>query len=143
MSDDPVVAPAPVRAKPESLRGRTLTASLTVKDLERSLSWYVDVVGFTVDRRFERDAALTAVSLKAGRVRLLITQDDGGRGWDRVKGEGMSLQITTVQNVDEIAQRIRERGGVLESEPVDAPWGPRVFRVKDPDGFRITFSSES
>src|SRR5439155_10242433 len=129
------------RAKPESLRARTISASLTVKDLQKSLTWYQDVVGFTVDRKHEREGKLIAVSLKAGDVRLLITQDDGARGWDRVKGEGFSLQITTDQNVDEIANRIKAFGGTLEAEPADMPWGARVFRLRDPDGFRSAISS--
>jgi predicted enzyme related to lactoylglutathione lyase len=49
--------------------------------------------------------------------------------------------ITTAQNVDEIANRIKAQGGTLASEPADMPWGARVFRVQDPDGFRIAFSS--
>ena len=83
-----------------------------------------------------------AVSLKAGDVRLLIGQDNGAKGWDRVKGEGFSLQITTDQNVDELARRIQELGGTLDSEPDDTPWGARVFRLRDPDGFKLVISSE-
>ena len=141
-TNSPVPDGATERAIPESLRGRTLSVALTVKDLEKSLAWYRDVVGFTVDRRHERDGKLLAVSLKAGDVRILIGQDDGAKGWDRVKGEGFSLQITTVQNVDELAQRIKELGGTLLSEPADMPWGPRMFRLQDPDGFKLTISSE-
>jgi lactoylglutathione lyase len=121
--------------------GRTISASLTVKDLQKSLDWYQDVVGFTVDRRHEREGKLVAVSLKAGEVRILIGQDDGAKGWDRAKGEGFSLHITTDQNIDELANGIKARGGNLLSEPVDMPWGPRVFRVQDPDGFKIAISS--
>ena len=126
----------------QSFRGRTLTASLTVKDLQKSLAWYRDVVGFTVDQNHEREGKLTAVSLKAGDVRLLIVLDDGARGWDRVKGEGFSLQIITDQNVDEIAKRIKDLGGTLESPPADTPWGARVFRVRDPDGFKLVISHD-
>jgi uncharacterized glyoxalase superfamily protein PhnB len=50
--------------------------------------------------------------------------------------------ITTAQDVDELAAGIKERGGTLDAEPADMPWGPRVFRVRDPDGFRIAISSE-
>lgn len=32
-------------------------------------------------------------------------------------------------------------GGALESEPMDMPWGARVFRVLDPDGFKLAISS--
>ena len=52
----------------------SLEASLTVKDLENSLAWYRDVMGFTVDRKHERAGKLMAVSLRAGAVRLLISQ---------------------------------------------------------------------
>ena len=129
------------RADPELFRGRALTVSLTVKDLQKSLAWYRDVVGFSIDRKMEREGKLRAVVLKAGDVQLSINQDDGAKGWDRIKGEGFSLRITTDQSVDEIAKRIKERGGTLDSEPADMPWGARIFRLRDPDGFKLTISS--
>jgi lactoylglutathione lyase len=128
-------------SNPASFRGRTLSVSLTVKDLQKSMAWYRDVLGFTIDRRLEREGKLRGVALKAGDVQLSINQDDGGRGWDRVKGEGFSLRITTDQSIDEIAKRIRELGGTLDSEPADMPWGARIFRLRDPDGFKLTISS--
>jgi uncharacterized glyoxalase superfamily protein PhnB len=141
-SESPAHAGAGERAEPASFRARSLSISLTVMDLRKSLAWYHEVVGFTVDNRYERDGALRAVALKAGDVRILLNQDDGGKGWDRVKGEGFSVQFTTAQNIDDVATRIREHGGTLESEPSDMPWGVRMFRLRDPDGFRLTISSE-
>ena len=130
------------RSLPESFRGRNLSASLTVKDLHRSLDWYRNVLGFTVDQKHEREGMLVAVSLKAGAVRILLGQDDGAKGLDRAKGEGFSLMITTAQDVNEIAAGIKARGGTLDSEPADAPWGARFFRLRDPDGFKLTISTE-
>lgn len=130
------------RVQPESFRAREMTASLTVNDLKKSVAWYRDVVGFTVDREIERDGKLRAVAIKGGSVRILLNQDDGAKGTNRVKGEGFSLQLITAQSVDEIAKRIKELGGSLESEPADMPWGARVFRVRDPDGFKFAISSE-
>jgi lactoylglutathione lyase len=130
------------RAPSDSFEARELAASLTVKDLRASLAWYRDVVGFAVEREHAREGKLFAVSLRAGAVRILIGQDDGAKGLDREKGEGFSLMITTSQDADELARRIRERGGTLDSEPADTPWGARVFRVRDPDGFRFAISSE-
>jgi lactoylglutathione lyase len=138
----PVGPPRAERKQPESLRGRTLSVSLTVNDLERSLRWYRDVVGFTVDREYEREGKKMAVSLKAGVAPVLLTQDDGAKGSNRVKGDGFSFQITTTQNIDDIANRIKERGGSLESEPSDTRWGTRMFRLRDPDGFRVTITSD-
>ena len=36
----------------------------------------------------------------------------------------------------------KESGGILDSEPADMPWGARIFRLKDPDGFKLTISSD-
>lgn len=129
-------------SEPPSLQGLSLSASLTVKDLEKSLTFYRDVMGFSVDRKHEREGKLVAVSLKAGDVAILIAQDNGAKGWDRVKGEGFSLRITTDQDLDQMAARIKTFGIVLDTEPMTMPWGARVFRVRDPDGFIFAISSE-
>lgn len=125
--------------QPQPFHATALNASLTVKDLQQSVAWYA-AIGFVVDRRVEREGKLAAVSLRAGDVRILLNQDDGARGWDRAKGEGISLQIVTAQSVDAVADRIREHGGTLETEPADMPWGVRAFRVRDPDGFKLAIS---
>ena len=125
----------------DSLSATALGASLTVKDLRKSLAWYRDVVGFSVDREIERDGQLRAVALRAGTVRVLINQDDGAKGLDRAKGEGFSLMFTTSQSIDAIANGIKERGGALATEPADMPWGARVFRLVDPDGYKLVISS--
>jgi uncharacterized glyoxalase superfamily protein PhnB len=54
----------------------------------------------------------------------------------------MSMQFITSQSIDDLANRIKSGGGALESEPADMPWGVRMFRVRDPDGFKFAFSSE-
>ena len=123
-----------------SFVAESLQASLTVDDLAASVAWYRDVVGFTVDREHRRDERLFAVSLSAGTARILLTQDDGTRGADRVKGAGFSLMLTTTQSVDDLAAGIQARGGVLELPPTDMR-GMRAIRIQDPDGFRFTIAS--
>jgi len=126
--------------KSGSFQAQRLAASLTVKDLQKSITWYTEVLGFAIDRRIERDGKLRGVALKAGDVRLSINQDDGAKGWDRIKGQGFSLSITTDQSVDEIANRIKSHGYSLDLEPTDMPWGSRAIRVYDPDGFKLSIS---
>lgn len=123
----------------ETLNAQSLEVSLTVADVRRSATWYCDTLGFAIDREFEREGRLRAVSLRGGAVRILLSQDDGSKG-ERVKGEGFSIQITTPQSIDEIAARAKNAGAVLDTEPVDA-FGARVFRLRDPDGFRLVISS--
>ena len=124
-----------------TLDAQSLAASLTVRDLQTSLAWYRDVVGFTVDREFARDDRLFAVSLRAGQARVLLTQDDGAKGLDRERGVGFSLQLTTSQSVDAIAARITAHGGTLAAGPTDTRWGARMIRLEDPDGFKFVISS--
>jgi uncharacterized glyoxalase superfamily protein PhnB len=125
---------------PLELKGENLQASLTVRSLERSASWYCEGLGFAEDRRHERDGHLVAITLRAGAVRLLLTQDDGAKGVDRQKGEGISLQLTTHDSVDDIAARLVAYGVRLDTEPTTAPWGVRIIRLRDPDEFRWTIS---
>jgi predicted enzyme related to lactoylglutathione lyase len=128
-------------ADAEGFIAESLEASLTVRDLAASTAWYRDVVGFGVAREYRRDERLIAVAIQAGRVELLLVQDDGAKGLDRAKGEGCSLQLTTAQPIDALAARIVARGGVLDTAPFSMA-GKRAFRVRDPDGFRLTVSSK-
>ncbi len=129
------------RKQPENLRLRAAAPALTVNDLEASLSFYQDILGFWVADRIEEDGVLVAAMLHAGDVDLLIGQDDFAKGRDRLKGVGLRLYCITVQDIDELAETIKARGGTLDNEPTDQPWGTRDFAISDPDGFRLTFSS--
>lgn len=135
------VTSRPQRQRPETLRLREASPGFTVNDLQRSVAWYRDVLGFTVGERWEREGRLIGVELAAGRVRFMLSQDDWKKGRDRKKGEGFSMYCSTAQDVDALAGRVKARGGTLLHEPRDQPWGTRDFAVQDPDGFRITIAS--
>ena len=56
-----------VRRGPESLRLRSVTPSLTVDDLQRSLRFYTEALGFVVKERWTSDhGELRGVMLLAG-----------------------------------------------------------------------------
>jgi uncharacterized glyoxalase superfamily protein PhnB len=124
-----------------SFRPRALAVSLTVKDLNRSLRWYTEVLGFTKSRDFVRDGVMTGAALAAGDVEISLNQDDGKKGKDRVLGQGFSMRLTTEQSIDEVAARVTKGGGSLDSEPADMPWGARIFALTDPDGYKFVVSS--
>jgi lactoylglutathione lyase len=142
MTTDPNSTTGASRAQPESFRARALGAAITANDLNKSLAWYTDVVGFTIDQKYEREGKVVGVSLKAGDVGIILNQDDGAKGVGRVKGQGMAFQFTTAQKVDDIANRIKAAGGKLDMDPADMPWGARIFTLTDPDGFKIVISTE-
>jgi|SRR5215471_977884 len=134
-------APAKKAASSGVTRLTEAAPSFTVNDLQRSLAFYKDVLGFAVDERWERDGKLLGLSLQAGEVTFMIAQDDWQKGRDRRKGEGFRLYCSTKQNVDALAAGIKKRGGKLDSEPTDQPWGSRDFSLTDPDGFKITIGA--
>jgi uncharacterized glyoxalase superfamily protein PhnB len=129
------------RKKPESLRIREVSPTFTVNNLQKSLAWYRDVLGFVVDESWEEEGKVVGVSLRAGSAVVNLTQDDGKKGKNRVKGLGIRLFLTTAQDIDEIANSIKSRGGRLDSEPTDMPRGARVLSVVDPDGFKLTIGT--
>jgi uncharacterized glyoxalase superfamily protein PhnB len=136
-------APAKVRTSSGALKMSEASPGFTVNVLEKSLAWYRDIVGFVVEERWEREGKLTGVQLRAGDVVFMLGQDDWKKGRDRKKGEGFRLYCTTTQDVDVLAEKIVTRGGKLDQEPRDQPWGTRDFALTDPDGFKITIARET
>ena len=123
----------------ETLRLRSVEPSFTVGDLARSIDFYTNAVGFVVDEEYKSpDGTVMGVMLKAGTCRLGLTQDDWAKGRDRVKGVGVRVWCTTVQDIDAVAARIKGAGHTLAEEPKDQPWGGRTVAFDDPDGFHVT-----
>ena len=129
----------PARQQPETLRLRSLGPSLTATDLQRSIAFYRDVLGFMVGEEWRENGALAGVELTAGAVSFMLNQDDFAKGRDRKKGVGFRLRCHTAQDLDRLAAQIKARGGVLDQEPEDMPWGERLFMLSDPDGFKLSF----
>jgi uncharacterized glyoxalase superfamily protein PhnB len=124
----------------KTLNATGLMPSLTVDNLQRSLDFFTGL-GFEVEDRWEENGQLLGVMLKAGSVQLGLSQDDGNKGRDRVKGVGMRLYIETGDDINEIAKRAKAAGVTLTSEPHDTEWKSRAFEVTEPSGFLLTISS--
>jgi uncharacterized glyoxalase superfamily protein PhnB len=135
-------APARSGTGAKSLALSSASPSFTVNDLQKSLAWYRDVVGFDVEETWKDAGKVVGVSLKAGDVSFMIGQDDWKKGRDRKKGEGFRMFCMTKKNVDALAERITIKGGKLDHGPQDQSWGVRDISLTDPDGFKITIANE-
>jgi uncharacterized glyoxalase superfamily protein PhnB len=125
------------------LNATNMGCSLTCKNIEASIRWYRDVLGFSVAQTFDVDGKLGGAVITAGDIVIVLNQDDGKLGWDRIKGQGLYLQlnVTSGVDVDAAAARIKAAGGTLIDEPADRPWGARMFQFKDLDGFKLGVST--
>jgi uncharacterized glyoxalase superfamily protein PhnB len=124
-----------------ALQVKTLSASLTVDDLQKSVRFF-EGLGFVVDERWEEGGQLLGVMLRAGDASLGLSQDDWKKGRDRQKGVGMRINLSTTQDIDQLAARAKQAGLSLDSEPHDSDWGGRAFEVTEPSGFKVTIFSE-
>jgi uncharacterized glyoxalase superfamily protein PhnB len=129
----------PARRQPETLRLRDITPTFTANDLQRSIAFYRDVLGFVIGEEWRDNGTLQGCEMRAGAVIFYLTQDDFAKGRDRKKGIGSRLTCTTAQDLDRFAAEVKARGGALDQEPMDMPWGERQFQITDPDGFKLTF----
>jgi len=127
------------KTEPETLRLRSIEPLLTVSDLQRSITFYTEVLGFFIsDRYTDKNGALQGVMLKAGVCEVGLSQDDWAKGRDRQRGVAIRIWCTTAQNVDQLAARVKAAGHELAEGPRDQSWGGRSFSVDDPDGFHLT-----
>jgi catechol 2,3-dioxygenase-like lactoylglutathione lyase family enzyme len=128
-----------------------LIPELDVADLDRSLAFYVGVLGFRIlfDRPEERFAYLDLDG-----VHLMLEEAAGpGRRFrtaplDHPYGRGVNFQIE-VANVDGLHTSIRNAGAEVVI-PLEERWyrgrrneaGNRQFVVADPDGYLLRFFTD-
>lgn len=124
--------------------------ALPVSDLERSIVFYRDKIGFTL-RHHEGGFAM--FEREAVEIHLWSADDDAWRTRDGsspvVSGAESFIAGTSscrigVEGVDELYRRV-EAYDILHSNAdlADKPWGTREFGVVDPDGNLITFFERS
>lgn len=124
-----------------SLQARSVSPSLTVNDLDRSLRFYKAGLGFSTAQEWKDGDKLTGVMLSSGKVYLMLGQDDFAKGRERVKGVGVRLYIETEGDVNALAEHAKAAGLNLDSGPSDLGWGPIGFTLTDPDGYKLTIAA--
>ncbi|WP_334536107.1 bleomycin resistance protein [Bradyrhizobium sp. AZCC 2230] len=105
-----------------------------VFDIEASLAYYRDVLGFQVT--FEYGAPLSYACLCRDEVALHLLAAVATK---RLPGQG-ALCIF-VRDVDRLYTELSGRGARLVNRPEDRDYGMRDFDVVDADGNQLTFGT--
>jgi len=118
-----------------------LTPLLNVEDPDRSLSFYVGVLGFSLEADFEHEGQRVWARLAHGPIQLMINRSPGriargarsdARSYDDV------VLCARVEDAAAAHATLAEAGcepGALRSED----YGMLEFTVRDPDGCELAF----
>ncbi len=128
------------------MKFNALIPELGVSDFEKSLSFYVTILGFKIEyQRPENHFAF----LSYQECQIMIEQESSVWQTGALEfpyGRGMNLQIE-VDAIDPLLQSLQEHGYPLFVEPKERWYrkdeillGQREFLVMDPDGYVLRFS---
>ncbi len=110
-----------------------------VSDLGRSVAFYTDVVGLTLDESATDHQRLARLS--AGTAVLVLTEVGPAADRDNWVTDDLQKGFRhigfKVSNTDAVADRVRRAGIPLQLEPLDAEGGVRIAFFPDPDGVML------
>lgn len=110
--------------------------TIMVKDLDRSIAFYRDIVGLSVNRRFSAGPVGEIAFLGSGETQVELIARDADRS---VVGNAISLGFA-VESLGDMLAFVAEHGVTVESGPFQPNDHIKFFYVLDPDGVRIQFS---
>jgi catechol 2,3-dioxygenase-like lactoylglutathione lyase family enzyme len=123
-----------------------LFPTLEVRDVEASVDWYTRVLGFSLVYRmqdFVEQTHLAHIRRLKHQDILLVPRNENFAA----PGSGITVTLAfsaeAVDNIpalDAFAERMAREGAVIEG-PVDRPWNTRDVVVRDPDGYRLVFTT--
>jgi uncharacterized glyoxalase superfamily protein PhnB len=116
--------------------------TVTVQDVERSLTFYRDQLGLEQDLNLtDETGALFLASVEVGDTVIMLTRAPQGAPRDsHWSGVGLTLLFDRGVDIDTLQERLQAAGAVVCSPIGDRPWGHRDFTVLDPDGYHVTIA---
>ena len=103
---------------------------LHVKDLEASLRFYVDQLGFTIPWRYDEDGRACVAQVDRQGCSLILADN-----WPEKIGKGLMFISLDVGVLDALRAELEGLGVDVK----DGQWGYRLMIVVDPDGNELYF----
>jgi catechol 2,3-dioxygenase-like lactoylglutathione lyase family enzyme len=113
---------------------------LSVADLERSIAFYRDVLGFEVRLLKEVDRLPAVAEAVCGPARVELSTEEGARdSTGKLRARGSAILFFQAHDVAAMRDAFVARGGA-PSELENVNWiKMRMFEIRDPDGHALWF----
>jgi catechol 2,3-dioxygenase-like lactoylglutathione lyase family enzyme len=110
---------------------------LHVKDVEASLRFYIDRLGFTSPWRYDEDGRASIGQVDRQGCALILADH-----WPEKVGKGLMFISLNVEQEEQVATLDALRAELeAKGAPVtDGSWGYRLLVVDDPDGNQLFFN---
>ncbi len=118
-----------------------VSRQLSVADLERSIAFYRDILGFDVRRITSGDGVSALAEALSGPAKIQFTSEDGAidSTLER-RPRGSAIMFFETNDVAGMRDAVRARGG-MPSELENANWiKMQLFEIRDPDGHTLWFA---
>ena len=112
--------------------------TINVRDLDRSVAFYRDVAGLSVNRRYSPKPGTEIAFLGSPETATEVELIRNEKNDDCAYGKDISIGFE-VGSVDETLKSFAERGVAIHSGPFSPNPAVKFFYVLDPDGLRVQF----
>ena len=121
-----------------------LTPNLVVRDIERSIRFYCDVLDFELDQYVPEKPPFVFASVRGGGVEIFLNQYETVieeyPAFAKVPIGGTLTLYLSMQGVDDLYSEIRSNGTKIVMPIETKFYGIREFAIADPDGYIITLA---
>ena len=120
---------------------RILHTMLRVRDLDKSLHFYTDVLGMSLIRKHDYESGRFTLAFVGYGEEKDNTVLELTHNWDTddyEMGDAFGHIAIAVEDVYDACEKIRQAGGKITREPGPMKHGTTVLAfVEDPDGYKI------
>ncbi len=117
---------------------KTLAPILTTDDIDRSVRFYVDVLGFACGMQTPSYA-----NLSRDAVRIMLSSPNAHEAWNGPKFTGqLYIGLETASEVDELWAKVKDRAEIIYAL-ADFDYGAHEFGIRDDSGYALAFGAPS
>ncbi|MEM7128965.1 MAG: VOC family protein [Chloroflexota bacterium] len=123
------------------MKFNTLIPLLDVKNVEHSIEFYADALGFTIEDKLIWNGQIDWALLSSGPIRLMLSNNSESfhETWVATNG---SIFFIYPEDIDSLYKALQVKG--YEPSALQASQGgTREFCLQDPDGYTLWFSHKN